>query len=582
MPQDGTSNTTTKKPSRQDTGSSHPTRTLIKRNQVHSQKWNGPCIYDGEGELIWSGAHQFNHWNTFDFRTVQVNGQPMLSLIDPHNEHAEGVILDDSYSTYAAVNLLGNLSQSNMHDFTVADDGATALTLMNDHGPSTLEQSLVIGYNGTCRAGWEGFKEIRVSDGSILFSWRARDWIGLDECMFIPSPVEERCSRFWDILHLNSIDKFPDGDYLVSSRHMNAVYKISHIDGHVVWRLGGKKSDFKLDGPLVFSRQHHARVYSQNDTHTLISLFDNAFGSGSAAAEHPTNDHSRGLLIALRTSPSGHPIAELVAHYDHPNAALTNSRGSISFLPNTNVFMGWTYASLQSEHSANGTLLMQAKFRLPGAHSYRNYKFPWVGRPKAPPDVYSTVVKGNEEGSVYTVLYVSWNGATEVRKWKVYRVTREGGGRELVAVMEKRGFETGVSIGGYAAYLVVEAVDEDGEVLEFGTTEPLKTVVGKDFMESADVAAGLQWLQTQELAQKQANGEEDGEEIHDITARPPPTLDTSGNPPQQPYHDVRVRICLLGSHLLGDDGLSGSVADGAVLVAGTGSGVQVIGGERAR
>lgn len=48
--------------------------------------------------------------------------------------------------------------------------------------------------------------------------------------------------------HGNSIEKLPDGDYLLSGRRTYAVYKISHKDGSIVWRLGGKKSDFKIDG----------------------------------------------------------------------------------------------------------------------------------------------------------------------------------------------------------------------------------------------------------------------------------------------------------------------------------------------
>lgn len=473
----------------------------------------------------------------------------MLSLINPHDEHAEGVILNNAYETHATVNLLGNLSQSNMHDFTVADDGATALTLMNDRGPSTLSQSRLIGFNGTCNAGWEGFKEIRVADGSVLFSWRARDWLGLDESQFIPKPLIDRCTNSWDILHLNSIDKFPDGDYLLSSRHMNALYKISHVDGHIVWRLGGAKSDFPLSGPLVFSRQHHARVYAQNATHTLISVFDNAAGSGPPAAENHTNTLSRGLLIALHTSSSSSSsprTAELLAHYDHPKALLTNSRGSISFLPNGNVFMGWTYASRQSEHDANGTVLMEAKFRLATAHSYRNYKFPWVGRPRAPPDVYSVAVSetsitqdANEtETSVSTIVYVSWNGATEVSKWAVYRSTRDGRRREVVAVVAKDGFETAVSFEGYAAYVVVEARDERGGVLEFGVSEPCRTSLPVE-MEGWDVATELQWQQQQQ----QEEGDEDGstDDVgghaagHEVAPAP---LDGDGNE----NHEVEVEV----------------------------------------
>ena len=162
----------------------------------------------------------------------------MLSLILPHAENAEGVILDNRYEVYKNLDLTGDKKKSNMHDFTIVDDGEVALTLSDVEGRSTLEQSKAIGWEGRCKAHWEGFKEIRVRDGKVLFDWSARDWIGMNESTFINAPLERRCDWYWDILHLNSIDKFAGGDYLISSRHMDAIYRISHKDGHVVWRLG--------------------------------------------------------------------------------------------------------------------------------------------------------------------------------------------------------------------------------------------------------------------------------------------------------------------------------------------------------
>lgn len=162
----------------------------------------------------------------------------MLSLIMPHHKNAEGVILNDRYEFHQTLDLIGQLKESNMHDFTIADNGEVALTLTNVEGPSTLEQSRVIGWEGRCKAHWEGFKELRVKDGIVLFEWSARDWIGMNETTHINAPLERRCEWYWDILHLNSIDKFSGGDYLVSSRHMDAIYRISHKDGQVVWRLG--------------------------------------------------------------------------------------------------------------------------------------------------------------------------------------------------------------------------------------------------------------------------------------------------------------------------------------------------------
>jgi len=323
----------------------------------------------------------------------------------------------------------------------------------------------------------------------VLFSWSARDWLGLDESTLnLDDPVEARCGRGWDILHLNSIDKAPDGDYILSSRHTDAVYKISHLDGHVVWRLGGTKSDFHFTNPAaVFSRQHHVRVQAQNETHMVLTLFDNAVGDHH---EEPTNPVSRGLLLALHTTTR---TVQLLAHYDHPRGRHTNTRGSVQVLPNGNVFMGWTWSSLQSEHSPDGILLMEASLREGTAHSYRNYKYPWVGRPTVFPDVVSTALYA-DDGSVETVAYVSWNGATEVVAWNVYEVGPSDEVARLVATTMKYGFESSVKIEGLVTHVQVEALGEDGKALEHGMSRVVKTIDSKNLQSEEEVAT-MEWLE---------------------------------------------------------------------------------------
>lgn len=54
--------------------------------------------------------------------------------------------------------------------------------------------------------------------------------------------------------HLNSVDKFADGDYLISSKALDTIFKVSHIDGSIVWRLGGRKSDFHMTKSVKFGK----------------------------------------------------------------------------------------------------------------------------------------------------------------------------------------------------------------------------------------------------------------------------------------------------------------------------------------
>ena len=286
--------------------------------------------------------------------------------------------------------------------------------------------------------------------------------------------------------HANSVDKFPDGDYLLSGRITNAIYKISSKDGTIVWRLGGKNSDFKFDDE--FSGQHDARVRKQNDTHTIISLLDNAM-----VKPDTTNDQSRGLVLALRTDTN--PLtAEVEARYNHPQGGYAPGRGNFQILPSGNAFLGWTVHALHSEHTPDGKVIMEASLK-PELKSYRNYKFPWVGHPTKPPDVHSAAFSVGDNNTT-TIVYVSWNGATEVGSWNVFKTTKNGGARTLVAAGLRKGFETSLAISGFAAFVVIEAVDANGEAL--GESEVTESVQPSNTLSPA-VVQEKQWLEEHSL-----------------------------------------------------------------------------------
>ena len=238
-----------------------------------------------------------------------------------------------------------------------------------------------------------------------------------------------------------------------------------------------------------FSGQHHSRVLSQNHTHTMITVMDNAISENTPET---TNAYSRGLLMALRTDKTP-MIAEMVAKYDHPRGDYAHGRGSMQLLPNGNAFLGWAQFSYQSEHKANGEVIMEAIMK-PELKSYRAFKYPWVGHPTAPPDVYSVANTGRN-GNTNTAIYVSWNGATEVVSWNVYKATQDGESTKLIASSPRRGFETGMTYKGYAEYVVVEALDRNATVL--GKSLVHKTISTPSSIISPAVAEEQTWLQDQ-------------------------------------------------------------------------------------
>ena len=158
----------------------------------------------------------------------------------------------------------------------------------------------------------------------------------------------------------------------MSGRHTDTIYKISQNES-IVWRLGGIRNDFEAD--FSFARQHHARIQSHNSTHTVLSFFDNA---KAEPKESPSAKWSRGLLVSLHTDVE--PMtATMIGEYGHPRGPghFVFGRGSTQILEGGNVFSCWVDGLLQSEHSSDGTLLMEAHakqgytcLQLQHCHSY--------------------------------------------------------------------------------------------------------------------------------------------------------------------------------------------------------------------
>jgi hypothetical protein len=85
------------------------------------------------------------------------------------------------------------------------------------------------------------------------------------------------------------------------------------------------------------------------------------------------------------------------------------------------------------------------------------FRSEWVASPTTVPDVAAFMV-GNKAR-----IYVSWNGATEVRHWRI--LTGDGASSLSPAMIVPRsGFETSTSVP-RAAAVAVQALDFRGKVL---------------------------------------------------------------------------------------------------------------------
>ncbi|PWY66450.1 MFS general substrate transporter [Aspergillus heteromorphus CBS 117.55] len=399
---------------------------------------SGPYIYDDEG-----GKDHLCF-----FQGVQQNGYC----------RGHGVIMDDHYRIVRTVVPGGGMASSDMHEFMPINDGKTAL--MTVYQQRQFDMS---AWNVKSGMGWvmeSIFQEVDVETNEVLFEWKSLDHVDPSDAYTWPSHTDTSGTGLdprspWDYFHINSIDKNADGDYLISSRHTCAIYKISGQDGSVIWRLNGAHPSFRNIN-FSFSQQHDARWLSENGTHTLLSLYNNGFNGFNR-----THEYSSGMLILIDHQDS---TATQLHDYVPPGKnMISSSQGNMQVLGNSNVFIGWGNNAYVSEHDAEGNLLLWGYIDKGSIMNYRAQKFQWEGNPTDVPALWTYSQSSDTFSS--TAFYVSWNGATRVKYWRFYGATNSTGPYQLIRQVEKKGFETSYAAPHFYRWTYAEAVDVEGKVL---------------------------------------------------------------------------------------------------------------------
>jgi hypothetical protein len=131
--------------------------------------------------------------------------------------------------------------------------------------------------------------------------------------------------------------------------------------------------------------------------------------------------------------------------------------GNTQLLPDGDVFVGWGDIPYLSEFSKSGRLLFDASFPGPDA-SYRAYLEHWVGLPAQPPSAAART------RNAHTTVYASWNGSTELRRWRVLGIAANGHAT-AIAHSATTGFETAIAVpAGYHKFRV-QALNASGSVI---------------------------------------------------------------------------------------------------------------------
>ncbi|MBA3807859.1 MAG: MFS transporter [Solirubrobacterales bacterium] len=407
---------------------------------------SGPLILDQELQPVWFQPVS-EKLVASNLNLQSYEGKPALAWWQGAvtntgaTESGEWVVVNQHYEPVARLKATNGWVLT-LHELAIR--GEDAWVTANKNVPMNLSK-YGGAYNGALID--SAVQEYNIKTGKLLRSWDALKHIPLSE-----SKASLPTNGFpWDAYHVNSID-LSGKSFLVSMRDTWGAYMVNVESGQIEWTLGGRHSSFKLARGAGFEWQHDVKLQPGS----TVSLYDDHCCqlTGGGTYVDPTGP-SRGLVLKLDQQTH---TATLAAEYTRGGSFDAAYMGDTQPLPNGNVFVGWGSEPYFSEFSRSGRLLMEG--RLPGANlSYRATLEQWVGLPASRP---AGGAGRGDDGK--TTLYASWNGATEVKSWRVLAGSGTGALKATVSA-PKVGFETAIPAPQSYARFEIQALAADGRVL---------------------------------------------------------------------------------------------------------------------
>jgi len=399
---------------------------------------SGTVIADNEGRIVW--YHEVpKGLEATDFRAQTYRGRPVLTWWQGTISKA-GIgrgsyeMYDASYHQIATVKAAHGLD-GDLHEFQLTPRGTAYITVYHEV-PVDLRSA------GGPKDGYAEdsvVQEIDIRTRKVVFEWHSLDHVPLTESIQAhrEPALHATKKRPLDYFHVNSIADGAGGTTLISARNTSALYLIRR-DGSIVWRLGGKRSDFGPAAAVRFRYQHNARFHGP----TTISLFDN----GAIPKEEP---YTRPIVLKIDPATK---TAKILKTYVRPKKLSSPFEGNLELLPGGGAFVGWGGIRKLTEFSPAGRVLFE--MTLPYGDTYRGYRLPWTGSPGGKPLV---AVAGDR-------VYASWNGKQRIARWQVLA----GPDSDHLAVVASRpwaGLETMIGLETPPKAVAVRALDAAGRTL---------------------------------------------------------------------------------------------------------------------
>lgn len=343
--------------------------------------------------------------NTVQDFTKQPNGSLTFYMTSKFYVMDNSYTITDSYQG-------GNGYTLDMHDFQILPNGDALFLIYNSQ---TIDMSQFVP-GGQVTATVTGcIIQEQAPDKTVVFQWSSWDHF------FITDTTISLTDPRIDYVHCNAVELDQDDNLLLSSRHMNEITKIDHDTGDIIWRLNGKNNQFTFvgDSPPYFTYQHDIRRLPNGN----ITLFDNG-------DLRPAPLYSRGVEYQMDEV---NKVITQTWEFTNTPKTFAFATGNVQRLPNGNTLIDWGTTGLVTELKPDNSKAFE--FSLAPRFSYRAFRFPWHGYPTTQP----TLVAASPLGR--TVLTYSWNGATDIASYRIYKGNAPQP-TTLLTTQTKTGFET--------------------------------------------------------------------------------------------------------------------------------------------
>lgn len=346
------------------------------------------------GRLVWYSQRD---GHVHDMTAVRYRRRTLLAMFQRAPRDGYFELRDHRYREVLRLSM-GDGYPTDMHDFQITARGTAYLG--SHHRVRVPGVGLVLDWV---------MREIDIATRRVLFEWHALDHVP-PGASYRSRPAD---GSAWDFFHGNSIEPPTRGGHtiLVSSRNTSAVYAIDRRNGEVRWILGGKRDQFGLSRHPAwrFCAQHDARRLPNGD----LTLFDNG-GSDRrarmACGVHPARVPRFRLDVARRRVRLVRMIRSAASS---PRGAgfRPTAVGNARVQPNGDTLISWGTSGYVSQVGRDG----RVKFAMRVAPwTYRAARADWRGRPSGRPAVAARRLHGRRVD-----VWASWNGATEIRAWRV-------------------------------------------------------------------------------------------------------------------------------------------------------------------